>query len=692
MIISRTAISPFVIRGGGGSAASLSSTASSVDGLFHVTIVLGASDSGFATSDVNVTNGVCQYVTSQDNVTWTAFIMPDGVGSVLTSVGASNVVTTTLNPAWEYLTQSDTSNLYYDFRELVGLNGDTIETTDPALRDLSGNSRTLTKLNTGVVNMLTAGEPTYRDLTTAAMSIGQTGVAFMNQNFSVNFKWQPTDGQSATVQHICGCKDATNTGLIISIQTNGKLRVNYQGFVWDSTNVVFANGANAASYFDIHFDFTTDTLTVRQDGASVAGSFTTSNISAVNPASYASTQDFYIGSFNNNGGAFSNTDSASLSYFACTKLQTTPFTEVASYLNAKKPTLEYLASLTDATYLKVPHDVWISPDMTTAYVSGKGDTTLTSVDGSFGIVDLTTPASPTVLGGVAGTGTQKDGETVLVISATRVVHFADKIALLYNVSNPASPTLVKSVATATGVVNGAVYKNGYVFGANKDGYIDVFDFSDVDNFTLVGSKDVTATMTGPHDIDFCGDNEHVMIASKVTGAQFGIIKVFTGTTLISLASWSFVSAITSAAAPNLIGANRIKRMVDSMGLELAVIFTLQGGGGGNNVVSYSLAGGYASPALNDTFSLTMSPQRGATGGNNYRDRFVIVGNDQGIRLLDTYNSSAFVQSAGYFNATAFTVGGNNNIHDADWWFDGQNRYLITTAHNEGIAIFKINRI
>lgn len=669
----------------------LYSSASSVDGVFIITADFGNSVYGISKRSFTVTNGICEYVTTINNSTWYAFITPNGAGSVQVSFGASNTVTTTINAAWQFLTQAATSNMYYDFRELVGRDGNAIKTYDPAIQDFSGNNRALALIGTPLLNVLTPGLPAFRDLTANCFSTGETGSTYLNTNFSVNFKWKPTDGQSSTVQHICGNKDATNTGLVISIQTNGKLRINYQGFIWDSTNVVFANGVNAYSYFDIHFDFTTDVLTVRQDGSTVAGSFTTSNISAVNPASYGCTVNFYIGSFNNNGSAFSNSDSASLDYFTLTSLQVSPFTAVASYLNAKSPMIEYLGSLTDVTYLKNPHDVNVSTDMTKAFVSGKGDTNLTTVDGSFGIIDLTTPGTPTVLGGYAGVGNQKDGETIQIISATRVVHFVDKAALLFNVSNPASPSLVKSVATSVGVVNGSIYKNGYVIGANKSGYIDVFDFTDIDNFTLVGSKDFTATMIGPHDIDIDSTGQYVIISAKTTGAEFGIVQVFNGTTLIALASWTFASTVTSSASPNLIGANRIRKVVNN-GVDYAVLFQLQGGGGGDNVVTYDISN-LASPVYKADFSLAQTSQRGATGACVYRNKYVFVGNDQGVRLLDvTSSASAITQIAGYFNGTAFSLGANNNIHDIDWWFSGQNRYIIITAQNEGIAIFKINRV
>lgn len=675
----------------------LSSNSSLVDGLFNITVTFSQSTTGVTTSDFSVTNGEAVYIFTRDNLTYNLSIIPDGVGDVTIQLNAgatwsaSSSINVTINDSWQYLTQAATSNLYYDFRELFGLAGNAA-IAGLGTEDQSGNGRNLVLVGSPVISAPSAAEIRTTDNATRYYNTDVSGATFFNQNFSLNFRVATNDGNPPEAWHICGNRDATNFGLIVSIQTDGDLQINFITSVWRSTDPVFANGANAASSFDIHFDFTNDTLTVNKDGVAVPGSFTSGDMT-IDPTTWAVTVDFFINSLNNNGTATSNTVNHFIYYFACTKLQSTP-SDLRTYIDAKKPTFELVSTLIDADYLKFPHDVIISSDGTKAYVSGKGDASLTNVDGSFGIVDITDPDNPTVQG-YANQGNQDDGETVLELSSTRVLHFVDDNALLFNVSNPASVVLVKTVANANGVGNGAAQIGDYVFSANKGGYIDVFDVSDIDNFTLVGSYDTGSIdgMIGPHDIDVCVDQEHIIYCSKTTGAQLAIVKVMNAGSLIPIASWVLTEQITSAAAPDLTGSNRIRRFVSDAGIELAVLYQLSGGGStGDNVVVYDIDD-KSNAVLLDDYSLALGVQRGATGACIYRDKLTIVGDDQGIRLLDVTTDPSNVKGlGGYFDDVNFDAGTNNNIHDIETFVVNEQWYAIATAHNEGIAIFKINRI
>lgn len=696
---------PFVfgpMNKGGNSTAVLTSSASNVDGLFHVLLTFNSPTSNISVSNFSVTNGSAEYLMTSDNITYRLMVMPNAGGNVSiqllagTGFSASNILTVTVDPSYQFLQNSGTSNIYYDFRETIGVASDTLEANDPGLKDISGNSRNATILGSPLISAATPGITRFRDLTTAAISTGNNGSSFLNDNFSVVFKCGSTDGQQSSNWDICGNYDGTNIGLIITINTAGRLQIQYQGFTWLSTAAVFANGAVSDAQFDIHFNFTTDTLTVNKDGSNVAGSFTVSNISAVNPASYACTANIYVGAYNNNGTTTSNPSTSYIYYFAITDLQTSNISAIRTYLNAKKPFLELVSTLTDANYLKNPHDVIISDDGTKAYVSGKGNPSLTTVDGSFAIVDLSTPTLPTVLGGYYGAGDQKDGETVLELSSTRVLHFVDTQVLLFNVSNPASPSLVRTVSHATGstpdVVNGAVQIGNYVFGANKSGYITVLDVSDIDNFTLVGNKDMDALagFVGPHDVDIAADGESLVFCSRrggnETAAQFGIVKVMNSGSLIPLASWVMTSTITSNAAPNLSSSNRI-RVFDG---NIAVLHTLQNTG--KNIVTYDISN-LSSPVYKGAFSLAPNAWNASAGACIYRGKIDIAANDIGIRLLDVTTDPVNInQLAGYFNSTNFTVGTNTNFHDIEWFIVNNQNYCIVTCQNNGIAIFKINRI
>lgn len=704
-----------IFNGGTGKSNSvvLSSSASNVDGLFHVTVTFSEAVTGLSTSDFSVTNGTAEYLITESSSVYTLFVTPSSAGDVTISLpsnsvtpsnSTSNTLTVTINSSWAFITKTSTANLYYDFRELVGLSSDVVTTQDPATKDLSLNGINLTPVNSPTIsNASSAGLVRAIDTSSRSYNTGVTGSTFLNTDFSVNFRIRANDGQPSSVWYICGNSSPTgNIGLKISVQTNGKLKIEYQstaaGFVWDSTSAVFADGSTSDSYFDIHFDFTTDVLTVNQDGSAVAGSFTTGNISTTNPASYACTANLYLNTFNNNGTLSSDGSNIQhLYYFTITKLQGSSASGIRSYLEAKKPVLELVSTLSDATYLKNPHDVIIDTAGSKAYVSSKGSPTLTSVDGSFAIVDITNPASPSITGGYAGGGDQKDGETVLQLSSSRVLHFVDTKVHLFNVSNPASPTIVKTVSHTTGgtpdVVNGAVKIGNYVFGANKSGYITVLDVSDIDNFTLVGNKDMNAlnSFNGPHDIDVCSDNEHIIFVSRRTGAetnnQVGIVKVMNNGSLITLASWSMVATINSTTTPDLSSANRIRVIGNT-----AIIHTLDSTG--KQIATYDIST-LASPVYKGQFLLTSnSAQQSSAGACTYRNKYTIAANGTGIRILDcTTDPTSIVQKAGYFNELDFTTTGTTNSHDIEWFrVSGQNYCIVTYQNNTKIGIFKINRI
>lgn len=682
----------------------ISSGASNVDGLFHCAVVFDQATTGLALSDFTVVNGTAEYLRTTDNITYVLMVMPDAGGDVEITLpasvvtpnnNASNTLTVTINTAWQFIAHNSTSEMYYDMRELVGLTTYVIAPTDAALIDLSGNGRNLVTVNTPIVSSVVAGITRFQDATDKCLNTGVTGSTIFNKNFSVIINVGGNDGQQASNWDLCGNFDGTNTGLIISITTTGRLQIRYQGFTWLSTSAVFANGVVAPAAFAMHFDFTADTLTVTKDGVAVAGSFTVSNISAVDPTAYACTANFYLASFNNNGTATSNPTGSHLYYFAVTDLQTTETAAIVTYLNNKKAVLELVDTLVNATDLKFPHDVIISRDGTRAYVSGKGHPTLTNVDGSFAIIDLTTPSAVTILGAYEGNGDQMDGETVLELSSTRVIHFVDDAALVFDVSNPASISKLQTVSTLGGVVNGAVMIGStYIFGANKDGYIDVFSW-DGTTLSFVGAYDTDGVlgMLGPHDIDVTTDNEHIIFCSKTVGAQFACIRVLNAGALIPIASWApTFTPITSSSNPDLTGANRIRFFRSVAGDEIAVLYQLFGGGStGNNVVAYNI-NDKSTPVYLDSFDLTLSTQRGCTGTCLYRGKLTIAADDQGLRLLDIgTDPSNIKQIAGYFNSTEFTVGANVDLHDAEIFTVSEQNYCIITAQNGGVAVFKINR-
>jgi len=680
----------------GGSTVVLTSSASNVDGLFHLLATFNTPVSGLTVADFSVTNGSAEYLIEESTTVFRLMVMPDGVGdvqitlpsgSVSPSNAVSNTLTVTINTAWQYLTQSSTARLYYDFRELFDYHLAQIKSYDYALNDLSGNNRDLLKVSTPTVRNI-AGITDYRLITaTGALSIQLTGSTIFNSDFSVNFWLASDDGIQAQATRICGNQDGTNWGMNLAIESSGLLTIVYQGFTWQSTAAVMENGA-CAHYFDIHFDFTNDVLTVNRDGSSVAGSFTVSNISAVNPASYNCTANFYIGARNNNGTTLQNINTAAyLKYFCVTGLQSSPTpSAIRTYLNAKKPTFELVDILTSTTLLKAAHHIDVNTIGTVAYVAGKGDASLFTVDGSFATIDLSDPTTLAILDSEASTGDLIDCRTSVIISSTRVIVFAQSLAILYDVSNPAAITRLHTLAYSgsSGIsnyvsnVNGAIYMNGYVFASNMDGGINVFTVTG-DVIALVGfySTFTNDGIEAPLDLDQI-DSENICICNIDAGANFAIYKVFNAGALIPTASWTLRSSITNAL---LDSANRI-----TVNEESTIAMSHQNAGA-NTIVSINLSN-LDAPAIIDDYSIGTNHSSGKV---IYRNKYDIGADGEGIVMLNI-SSNPLSEIAGYFDRTNFTSS-DRNTHETAWFINNNQNYVLATFQDDSkLACWKINRI
>lgn len=671
-----------------------------IEGIFEIQIVFARAVSGFTVGDITVTNGTAENLYSTDDITWTCNIIPDAIGDVQVSIAAgvvtpsnsvSNTLTVEINEEWAFLSKTSTSDIYYEFRELVSDSGVAVTTTDPSLRDLSGNVRNLSLVNAPTAShFLTVADVNtdsmgLRSTTTNCVSIGGTGSTFLGRaaGFSVVLGIRLADGQAATTQSFCGATDATNIGLIIDVLTTGVLRIRFMAFVWVSGAAVFSNGATGLHQVDAHFDFVNDVLSVNYDGGAVAGTFTSGNISSTDPTGFACTRNFLIGTHNLAAAPFSN-QTNQITYFAITTLQTAPQrSAIRTYLGAREATFVLVDTITNATFIINPHDVELSADLSKAFISSKGDDTGSSTDGAFAIIDITNPASLSVLGGYNGTLDQIDGETVMVISPTRVLHFVDDNALLFDVSNPASPSKIRTVANGSGVINGAVIVgNRYIIGANKGGTIDVFDAGvalvNIDTFTLVGSYDATTDMgTGPHDVDVTDDGEHIVVVSRpqaTTTHHFAIYKVVNAGSLIALASWVVLSKLNTA---SLVDANRVRVLRDQNTALLSCA---------NNFATVDITT-LASPAVSDTFDMTTF----SSGLTRYKNRWAIPTWQVGLRLLKVTDRTDIIQDAGYYNDTTFTTG-NASFHDLKTFkVSGQWYVIVTCQSSSQVAVWKINR-
>jgi len=663
------------------------SSTGNIEGIFSVRIAMPGPDPTLGIGDISVINGSAANLYSADSMFWDVNIIPNGAGDVSVSIPSrsSNTLTQTINTDWKFITQSSTSDIYYEFRELVGDNNTSILITDPGINDLSNNSRTLSLINSPAMTQLqtlsdvNVDQMALRCSTTSAVSIGSTGSSFLSRTsgFSVVFGIRSADGQGAGWA-ICGNRDATNIGLIIDVTSAGNLEIKYQGFVWLSTSSVFVNNTTGLHYFSVDFDFPHSTLTVYKDNSTVPGSFTSGNISSTNPSSFACTQNFYIGTYNNNGSAFSNPIQNQITYFAITTLQSSgQRSSLYTYLTTREANIKLVATISDASFLKYPHDLLISDDKRYLYVSGKGDDVLTSIDGSLGIIDVTTPSSPVIAGGYSGHSDQVDGETVLILNPWRVMHFVNGSAMMFGVSYPQRTNLLSTVSHAGTVINGAVRIGNYVFGANKGGYINVFDVTNPDSFTLVGSYNSSGDgLGGCHDIDVTDDGQYIIVANRITGsADVGIYQVFSGGSFIPIASWALKGSLISGTVTDT---NRARILRG----QNAVIASA-------SPLSYTIdISNLTSPSLGGTFDNTTF----SSGLAVYRHRYDVVTWQVGIRLLDTSNINSLVQKAGYYNATTFTTG-NASFHDCITWEKNGINYLAVAAQSsQRVAIFKINRL
>ncbi len=671
-------------------------TTGPVEGVFSLHITLAIADATFSISEISLTNASAENLYTSDNKIWTVNILPTGAGDVTISVPSrsSNVFTVTINTDWKYLTQAATSDLYYEFRELISDHQVNILSTDPSLLDLSGNSINLSLLNSPTTALflnvadINTDQMGARFTSTQALNTGTTGSSFFSRSsgFSVVFQVRSNDGQSTSTWAICGNRDATNTGLIFDVTTAGLLEIKYQGFVWRSTSAVFVNGVTGLHSFEAHFDFPNNTLTVYKDGSTVAGSFTTGNINTTNPASYACTRNFHIGSYNNDGGPLSNPETHQLTYFAITQLQTSNRAAIYNYLLNRDANLKLVATLTSAEGIKFPHDVKLSPDKRLLAISGKGDDLLTTVDGSFAIADISNPTSPSVPGYYSGQNNQQDGETVLWVNQWRVMHFCKTQVLMFDVSNPKNIRLVKTVTYSGSSVNGAVVSRlnpNYVFGANKGGYIQVFDVTNPDTFTLVGEYNSSGDgLGGCHDIDFTDDGMHIIVANRVTGSvDIGIYQVLNSDgSLISLGSWTLKGALSDA---TITDSNRARVLRGANAVSAVTVPA-----SGTPYFYTADISNLTAPALLTSFDII----KAGTGLTFYRNRYSICTWTQGLRVFKTDIPSSIVQKAGYFNAFDYTAG-NANFHDDDGWEVNGVHYIAVSAQtNNKILIFKLSRL
>jgi hypothetical protein len=680
----------------------LTSIHSNVDGSFYMSAVFSRAVSGFVNADLTVTAGTCDYIFSVDNITYYLCITPTGTADVQVSIAAgvcvsqddatansaSNSVTTTIDPSWKFLIDPTKTHFYYDPRELVGYNTNNIEATDPAKNDLSGNGRNLTAVNTPRVGQI-ATSPGIAGLRVEgqrALNTGINGSGVLNAAHVLMIAVRMQDGQAASVQYLFGGKDGTNTGGIVEVSITGILTYRLGGAVWSSTSAAFVNGDNPEAVLIFVPDIVGNTMAVTKNGVTVPGSIVSGTLINIG-ATYANTANLYVGNSNNNGTAETNptTNVPIIRYVVCTIAQGAQASAIASYLAAKKPIVEFVLQEQDATNYDAPHDIEkltrIDP---LSDVSCKGDGSLTTQDGCWlKINDHANLADITIVASRVHQSDQIDGETVVVLSATRSIHFVASSALLINRSDG---SVVTSVSYTSSVVNGAQYKNGYVFGSAKDGFIHVFTSNDgfVSNISLVGSKNTGGAdgLGAAHDLSFI-NSQYLKICSNTSALSNrygGTYRAFDGSgNLITPSTWTLASFIANDL---MAGANRNRRVTDAI----------------HAVTMNSPGFGIAKINTTDPTNISLTNVIGlidsCAGLDIYRDKYAIVGNTARLRIIDMVSSTNAALVAGFADNTTFATT-DSNFHDPYWSLNlnDMKPYAIVPCQGDNrLALFRFNRI
>jgi hypothetical protein len=194
------------------------------------------------------------------------------------------------------------------------------------------------------------------------------------------------------------------------------------------------------------------------------------------------------------------------------------------------------------------HDVELSGDI--AFVPGKGQ--------SLSIIDIGDPERPEILW-FKYDEEIPDSETVLPVGEHLLLGTRDFLTL--DVKDPKNPMILKTISDRPRIdqINGMIKIGDYAIAANKSGYIDAFDVSDLANPTLYGALETREAydLKKPHDIDRYGD--HIVIVDPVGFAppegHLGLFKVMEEGVVLPFDEWKLVGKVVGE---ELIGANRVQ--------------------------------------------------------------------------------------------------------------------------------------
>lgn len=199
------------------------------------------------------------------------------------------------------------------------------------------------------------------------------------------------------------------------------------------------------------------------------------------------------------------------------------------------------------------HDVQLSGNL--AFVPGKG--------GSIAIIDVENSEAPKILWfhqDLEGLG---DSQTVLPVGNHLLLGTNDFYSM--EISDPTNAVFLKKISERSDLkidkINGMFKRGNTVFAANKSGWINAFDVSDLNSPSLTGALHVSKKfdLMNPHDIDTFGDYAIIVDPRKFGRFPTGKIAIFritdesSGQTLSS-DQWVLTGEIENKA---LVGANRV---------------------------------------------------------------------------------------------------------------------------------------
>ena len=204
--------------------------------------------------------------------------------------------------------------------------------------------------------------------------------------------------------------------------------------------------------------------------------------------------------------------------------------------------------------LSAAHDVELSGNL--AFIPGKG--------GSLAIVDISEPEKPNLLWFRHNKKELEDAQTVLPFGQHLLLGTRDFFSI--NISNPEAPVFVSKVASRSegriDRINGMVRRGNYVFAANKAGWIDAFNVTDINSPRLLGALNVCEKygVLSPHDVDMYGEYVVIVSPNKFGRSPMGelaVFKVFDGDSerLLPPEKWKLEGLVK---AKELRGANRVQ--------------------------------------------------------------------------------------------------------------------------------------